>query len=262
MSRILILSLGALMFGCQSMPNYKTSYNENVVSVVSDAGGGGSGVVLKSSDTASIILTNAHVCDAVGDMGKVKHWKGNSRIIGMKYSKTHDLCQVLVAKNYGQNTELAVAPPVPGDNAEISGHPMLLPMLTGHGHFSEIEEIQVVTDVQECSEEDFKTDFFCAIFGVKLTISTFDSQIVSVMIAGGSSGSPVFNSKGQLAGVVFAGIGDSFSPAFIVPFSYVRFFVETEAPRMKWQKPSKLKRNHSDKQKTLLRKVLVNGKLK
>jgi S1-C subfamily serine protease len=245
----ILFATSGFLAGCSTFSEQQeVAEIESAVSVVSDAGGGGSGVVLSSSSSASYILSNRHVCQGMAGGGYVTTKTGmRSRIAAMKMSKNHDLCLVKVNRNLYLKTSVAQSESKRGDLAVVVGHPHLLPQIEAVGKFTGFMDVTMMIGVERCTEEDLSKPgdegMMCAIFGVKPIVETFETQAISSIIAPGNSGSGVFNSKGELVNLVFAGVGGSLSHGITVPNGYVRSFLKTEASRLKWQTPAELKKS-------------------
>jgi S1-C subfamily serine protease len=202
---------------------------------------GGSGVILTSSPTESKILTNSHVCHVVENGGLVTSTKGSFLVTSYKKSQEHDLCIVTVNANLGQSTKLATEPPaLYTEKATISGFPHLYPNIRTYGLFSGRRVIQVMTGMRGCNDDDMKDPnkaLLCLLAGGIPEVKRYESILVSATIMPGSSGSGVYNSKGELAGLVFAGEGD-LAYAWTVPYEAVANFVNNEQFYLQAQKPS------------------------
>jgi S1-C subfamily serine protease len=205
---------------------------------------GGSGVILRSGVTTSVILTNAHVCELFVDGGVVTTTANTKHLIhSLKISESHDLCLVKVRADLEVNTKVSKFPPAVGDEAYVSGHPTLLPQILQKGEFFDSLMIELLVDLRKCTKaETEQNPFMCILFGFPI-IKTYEAQLVSTMVEGGSSGSGVFDTWGQVVGVVFAKRGSGYSPAFAVPYTYVRHFVTKEHKTLKWLTPEGLKKS-------------------
>lgn len=238
-----IISL-ILLSACSTSQNTSVS-SENTQATVMVTNlaknSGGSGTVLESSETASYVLTNAHVCAVVKSGGLVTSTSGKSGfVVSYVVSKTHDLCLIEVAANLEASTRLAPNPPQSYDEATISGHPHLLPNIVTKGHFSGKQVIQVMIGSRPCTDaeaNDAGTGFFCAIVGRLPIVRTYEAIVVSATIQPGSSGSGIFNSNHELSAVVFAGAGD-LGYAFAVPHEYIEFFLHHERFSLDTQVPN------------------------
>lgn len=192
---------------------------------------GGTGVVLRSNKISSEILTNKHVCRLVQTGGFVIQG-GNRYLVDSykKYSK-HDLCLVKIQKSLGVNTKVSDMPPTDFEDALISGHPALLPHVLTRGDFSGKQIIQLMVGLKECTKEDARGPYgmYCFFMGGMPVLESFESQLVTGTILPGSSGSGVFNAKGEISGLVFAGNGNGLGYAFIVPHEYLVDFLSTES---------------------------------
>lgn len=191
--------------------------------------GGGTGVILQSGADKSTILTNAHVCGVVKNGGLVHSSKGKVSVERYTVSAQHDLCLVEVMADLETNTKVAARAPKLMDKTYVSGHPYLFPTTITEGHFANSMIIQIISDVRECTKEEMKENGdLCFWFGGMPIIREYNTNTVSNMIAPGNSGSAVYNGSGELVGLVFAGAGRGLSPGIIVPFEYLKSFIDTE----------------------------------
>lgn len=186
---------------------------------------GGSGVILQSKNDRSFILTNSHVCEVATNGGLIHTNKEKLMVNAMAHYKRHDLCLIRVLKDLGVNTLLAPKEPKIYSEAIISGHPALMPTIITKGHFSGYEIIDVFLGYRECTEEELE-DVDCIMYGNKVKVKKFYSQVVSATIIPGSSGSAVYNSNGEISGVVFASKSRELAYAYIVPYAYVSDFIK------------------------------------
>lgn len=196
---------------------------------------GGSGVIYKSTENASYVLTNSHVCELLEEGGLVVTESGDYNVEQYKQSKVHDICVVRIIQNLGINTKLASASPAFGDDVIISGHPHLLPTTISRGHMSGYLDIQLLAGVEKCTEkEQEEMGFLCYWFDGMPLIKTFTAMTSSALASPGNSGSGVFNSEGEIIGLLFAGIGRGISQSFIVPLSHIKAFMR-ESKKLKWK---------------------------
>lgn len=204
---------------------------------VKDESSGGSGVILKSGEKESIILTNKHVCEVIQGGGVVNTSGKKYKITAFKIYKKHDLCMVKVAANLKITTVVAEKQPKLYSHVFVSGHPSLLPHVLTEGYFSNFKTVSILVDVKKCTEDNFKEDpMSCMFLGGIPIIRDFESQLVTATIMPGSSGSGVFNEAGEISGLVFAGSAQGLSYGFIVPLKSVQDFIANEA-KYKWRKP-------------------------
>lgn len=241
-----------LTAGCGSVkvgklaPQTNAEFGKTSVSItLENKRSGGSGVILRSTATESFVLTNKHVCNLIQNGGVVNNDQGTFPISSYKAYPRHDLCIVRVMTNLHVNTKLAENPPSEFDEMIISGHPALLPTLITKGHFAKHIIIDLMVDTVPCTGEETDEDtMYCTFLGMKPVIQSFDSQVTSGLIMPGSSGSGVFNSKGEVSGLVFAGPGQGLGFGFIVPYEYVADFLKN-ANQYNWVRPSKDTPKHS-----------------
>lgn len=184
---------------------------------------GGTGAVIKSTEHGSKILTNKHVCRLIEQGGVVNREGEDYEITHYKKFADHDLCLVAIKEQLKVNTVISKDKANISDVVYVSGHPNLLPHIVTKGHLSDVVSIKLVVGMRPCKKNDVSLK--CMFFGGFPVVRKFESQVVSNLIKPGSSGSAVFNTKGEIVGVVFAGSGRNFSHGFIVPQKYIHYFL-------------------------------------
>lgn len=244
--KFLLAIAAALLVGCSTLNIEKKdparNLSTNVVMIYSEEGGG-TGVVLQSTDKGSLILTNRHICEGIQGGGTILDYRNEeSRADYAKISKIYDLCLVFTAKNLHINTPIAASAPNMFDTAIVVGHPFLMPITISKGHFSSYQTISLVMGAEKCNGQEQNEDdiFYCQAYGMKPIIESFLSQASSALTAPGNSGSPVFNTRGQISALVFAGVGEGISPSYLVPHGYIVNFIEKEVKSMKWSRLNKV----------------------
>lgn len=223
-----LLSLILLSTACSHGPNIKELTDANVSVTNFTKTSGGSGSIIESTSTRSLILTNSHVCELVAEVGGLINTQdGKEHIIsGTIKATNHDLCVIIVSENLHAKTIIAKSAPREFDKVMVIGHPNLFPTVITEGRFSKSVTVPVQTGSKPCSEEDFlgPNAIMCAFFGVLPQVRLFQAILVSALIMPGSSGSPVYNEQGELAGVAFAGAGN-IGFGLIVPWEFVVNFL-------------------------------------
>lgn len=226
----------ALLTACKTSRLYDTTVSVTNLERTS----GGSGTILSSTPNLSFVLTNSHVCEVTRSGGLVNKENGNSFFVqAFKRSMTHDLCIIAVAADLHAESSIAKESPLPLEESTVSGHPRLLPLIINKGHFSGKSIIQVMTGLRPCTEEEFKngkTGVFCMLIGKLPVVKTYEAQTVSNLIQPGSSGSAVYNTKGEISAVIFAGSGD-IGYGFAVPFEFLSQFLDKELPTLPVEYP-------------------------
>lgn len=227
----LALAGWAYMAGAKSA-KHPSSYTVMLTNLMGNSGG--SGVIIETSSSESIILTNSHVCvGALKKGGMAKLVSGEEHLVtGYVLAEEHDLCVVSVAADLKNAIKLADAAPAQYSEATITGHPSLMPNVITKGHFGGRQVIGIIVGVRKCSEADYQNPAiapYCVFFGIAPIIRQYESQIVTATIMRGSSGSAVLNESNELSGLVFAGNADGLSYAYIVPYEAIRNFLNKEA---------------------------------
>lgn len=209
------------------VPKTNTEFAKASVMVVnSQMNSGGTGVILDSHIGVSHVLTNKHVCQLIQTGGHIITDDGETHSIdGFRVYKKHDLCLLETLNDLGVNIKVANEAPKVYDTSVVVGHPALLPTIFTLGHFSQRKTIDVMVDVQRCDgTEQGEEALACMFMGGKPVVKRFQSQVTSSLIMPGSSGSPVYNEKGELSALVFAG-SQGLSYGFLVPWEYIHDFL-------------------------------------
>jgi S1-C subfamily serine protease len=230
-----LILLGILTFSGNTVhPKSSSELSRTAVMITNMAGNsGGSGVILHSDKEGSTILTNHHVCNLAYSGARLTTSTTTALVTSFKISQFHDLCLITTKTNLGVSTELSSLPPSLEDESIVSGFPNLNPHSVTKGYFSNRVTIPVMKGVRECTPEEQSGDLqiVCMFLGGIPLIELYDSQYTTSLIMAGSSGSAVFNIKGEISGLVFAG-GSGIAFGFIVPWEYLNNFVKNEVPNL------------------------------
>lgn len=241
----ILLTLGLASIGFADMSKVTAKSLNNVTVMVSNKtkSSGGSGVILKSSDKGTLVLTNSHVCGVLKkDGGLISTNKGDFLVERYKRSNKHDICLVEIVSDLNKSTKIANNVEF-GEKVYVSGHPYLLPNTLTEGYLSNALEITLLIDVKKCTEKEMKNSaFLCFWYNGMPIIKNFTAQTTSAFIAPGNSGSGVFNEKGEIIGLAFAGIGRGISHGLIVPLEYIKLFMNEEEKELKWVEANPEKR--------------------
>lgn len=175
----------------------------------------GTATILRSGPKGSDFLTNAHVCDGALTEGALIVLNGMSyEVASIKPSHKSDLCLMHVNADLEMGIVLAPVPSKTGDEIISGGYPLGLPLVLEKGYVSGVFNI---------SEDLIYPEF------VLLT---------SFLVQPGHSGSGVFNSKGELIGVIVAmklsKETDSMGFGLAVPHKQVKRFILQESPMLPW----------------------------
>lgn len=240
---IAVVITALMLASCASAPKQNNNdFYANSVKITNVAGNhGGTGIVLRSNSVNSLVLTNSHVCGVVEQGGLVSGRAGQFMVTGYKRSLSADLCLIKVAGNLQARTDISPRPPtLQYEKATVSGHPALMPNVQTHGHFSGRAVIPILVGIKKCTPDDLADEKkvpACVMLGGLPIVKEFESILVTATIMPGSSGSGVYNEKGQLAGVVFAGSG-TLGYAWTVPYEAMVNFLVKEAKTLPYQRPS------------------------
>jgi S1-C subfamily serine protease len=231
----LILFMAATITQAAFNPKTNADFYDTSVRVYNlEMNSGGTGSIFRSYKNASHILTNKHVCALIKPGGYVNYKNKDYIITHYKEYKRHDLCLVRINKGLKISLNISQTISKVSQTVYVSGHPNLLPHIVTKGHISDNMDIQIITGNRPCNKKEIIEDpARCSFFGGMPIIEVSESTVVSNLIKPGSSGSAVFNSAGELVGVVYAGSGRGFSHGFIVPHIYLLYFVQN-AHRQSW----------------------------
>lgn len=224
---IVILFIASVaMFG-GDFQHYTLRYylKDKVVKVVNPENyrNGGTGFYVKAPSGKTYIITNRHVCKLAKNNTLVVV-RGNNdpsfvhrKIV--KISKRHDLCAV-EARQY--NSSLKVSDSLyEGEKVHTLGHPTLQPITLSSGQFVGFMYIflPVATILErKCKADEQQYFIFC--------LTKMSANEITAYVRGGSSGSPVVDSFGNLVGVVFAGNTKDPFQSFMVPLKEIHLFLK------------------------------------
>lgn len=258
---LLILGVTGLAFFTISSVHQKNATDaiskSSVMVVRMDRRSGGSGVIIKSGPDESVILTNSHVCRVIQNGGLVITESEEHAVMTCKQSEAHDLCLITVAADLGINTPIARSAPKVYSDAAISGHPSLLPNIVTRGHFTGRRIIEVLVGFKECTQDDLESDnaIFCVLLGGVPQFKNYETQVVTATIMPGSSGSGVFDSRGEISTLVFAGSGE-LGYAMTVPYENISKFLRYEQYKLSESLPRNGTNNQIEDQARLKLQII------
>lgn len=243
---LLTILMSFMMLGCTST-SLKEMASKTVI--VRGMAGNGSGVIINSEKSSSFVLTNAHVCEIAekGYTFVVKN-KIRYRVTHLKKSKEHDLCLMRVTGDLNAKTKISDEIPKLFDKMTVMGHPRGGSLVITDAVFSsnaifQVNDIenglpcdQIPKELLPPRDRKYLKKICKNYGGVFPSIVMLDSMIISAVVMPGSSGSPVFNKKGQLTALIFgirAGV-DMAGYAHAVPLKYIRQFLLEEIKGMQW----------------------------
>ena len=152
------------------------------------------------------LITNRHVCDISKDLGHPNEAVVNGNILKiLKIWDKHDLCALASDRESG--LELAHQDTEPLDKVTLIGHPRGIDLTIREGRIIKEDERICVRypEGKACRKSD----------------------MTSTTSYGGNSGSPVINQQGRVVGVLYAGDNRFPYEPFIVPFEYLKEFLDS-----------------------------------
>ncbi len=233
------LILSQIIFGTSILGNLHSQFirykSKDVVTLINENGGGGTGFAIKGMSGKTYILTNRHICRS-SKSGFLKAIYGKDTFIVkvIKESESNDLCIVEAPDSVRTGLRLARSVKL-GERAYAVGHPLLEAITVTEGELSSYMSIpmQIGENVtpDECKPPynriiDVSDNPFALIAGVwNVCIEDIQCNSSTIPILPGNSGSPVFNIWGNVIGVVFAAT-ESGVHSYIVPLVVVMEFLE------------------------------------
>lgn len=215
-------------------PSELVEYAEDRIVVLNgpdNENSGGTGFAIIAPSGKTYTLTNRHVCGLARNGGimsaQTKYHERRVLLRILEISQEHDLCLLEGMPNV-RGYKLAAKPADMYEFLYTIGHPHLEPNTYAAGLMRGAMEIKLEAQVplEKCSGPDLETmeiSFFGLTF--KICIQKMGAISTSMVIYPGNSGSPVFNSRHYVVGVIFAG-NDSNHFGYYVPFEMVKRLLE------------------------------------
>lgn len=238
---ILTGMLSLKYFDSTSYPKSVEELSKTSVMIYSNSGSG-SGVILSSNKKRSLILTNAHVCSMFVSESPTVSTEDDKKlsVVNYKLYDKHDLCLVKVKENLGISIKVSNTSLLKYDIIRVAGHPLGLPTIVSIGNFSGDYTSIIYEGHVPCTQDPKELDdselLSCILTGKMPVFSEYKGKVLSIIIAGGSSGSGVFNEKGELCGLIFAARADRGTMGFAasVPLESIRDFLENQ-DKYEWE---------------------------
>lgn len=169
------------------------------------------GFSFAATEVVSLVLTNKHVCDMGPNADYTLTLQSGAKVhaVFVRADPFADVC-LLKANAVIPPLKLAKNNAVQGDRVLSIGGPDGAYPLIVEGFISGYFNMHMRNDPDE--DGDFEVHF--------------RAQVMSAPVYPGSSGSPVFDTNGEVVGIVFAVRGEKEHIAFIVPISEVHRFLD------------------------------------
>ncbi len=234
-----VLVLSQVFFGTSILGNLHSQFirykSKEVVTLLNEDGGGGTGFLIKGKSGKLYILTNRHICRSTkSGLLKVLYGKETSVVSIIEEYTDNDLCLVQAPLTAKSSLKLARSVKL-GEKAYAVGHPLLEAITVTEGELSSYMSIpmQIAENVtpDQCKGVynrivDLSDNPFALAFGVfNICIQDIQCNSSTIPILPGNSGSPVLNIWGNVIGVVFAA-NESGVHSYIVPLIVVMEFLE------------------------------------
>jgi len=174
--------------------------------------GSGTGFQMRTPSGKVVTITNAHVCKLANNKGMilVEEKRYSKRLIPkrvLEIYENNDLCVVEGLSGYeglSLGSDVEVGQPV-----YSFGYPLGEALHFSEGRVKDLSQIYLIdpeVSLENCTgprHKIVKTRFWFYI--VRFCVKSHDSVQTSLVIFGGSSGSPMVNIWGNVVGVIFAG---------------------------------------------------------
>lgn len=175
--------------------------------------GSGTGFQMQAKSGKVVTITNAHVCELANDKGMilVEEKRHSKRLLPKRVLEVYENNDLCVVEGLSGYEGLSL-----GDEAEIGqpvysfGYPLGEALHFSEGRVKDMSQIYLVdssvTSLDQCTGPRHKivnARYFFFVFQV--CVKAHDSIQTSLVIFGGSSGSPMVNIWGNVVGVIFAG---------------------------------------------------------
>lgn len=230
--------VASVFFGTSILQNLHLQYiryqSKDIVTLLNERGGGGTGFVIKSPKGDLYILTNRHICRSTQSGKLFAIYREDTYLVNIvREYDLNDLCLVKAPESVHSHLKIAKSISL-GERVFAVGHPLLEPITVTEGEISSNVTISMPEGYnvgpKDCSKpgmhlEDLSENPFALFVGIRnVCIQDYDSQSSTLSIQPGNSGSPVLNIYGSVSAVVFAA-NESGTHSYLVPLSAIKDFL-------------------------------------
>lgn len=191
---------------------------------------GGTGFHVKTATGNKYIITNSHVCEGTAENGTVYvKFKEDERPTPRRVieeSQLTDLC-IVEAMPKGIPMILDDSDPTSFQTLKAAGHPDLMPLTITDGRVVGAKQIEIplFLGTDNCDAPKHKKGHITMfMFPIEACFLNIKAIATTVQIMGGSSGSPMLNEQGRVAGVAFAS-NSQLGWAIIIPVTDLHKFL-------------------------------------
>ena len=180
---------------------------------------GGTGFQVKGPSGRVYTLTNAHICALAANGTLAAHVPNQKRITLIRVIEVRPEMDLCLLTSMPAASGLSVADSFrEAEHLYVLGHPFLKPLTLSDGYTVSREFLEMPVDVEptDCVGPMMQMREVRGFFGMEpACVQRFDAWDTTITVYPGNSGSPVFNTQGEVVGVVFATDQRTFRGAFI-----------------------------------------------
>ncbi len=180
---------------------------------------GGTGFQVRSPSGRVYTLTNAHICGIAENGTLAAHVPGANRVTLIRIIEVRPEMDLCLLQSLPSASGLSVAENFrEAEHLYVLGHPFLKPLTLSDGYTVARGPVEMPANVEptDCLPPRMHMEEVRGFFGPEhVCVQSFDAWDSTITVYPGNSGSPVFNTEGDVVGIVFATDGRTFRGLFI-----------------------------------------------